>query len=75
MVPAAHLAAGEADLTLGLLVAVLDRPARPGHPDQAAQRGFGRAEAAVGGQLAVAGAAPDQLPRSCNQPRRARSPP
>ena len=37
--PAADLVVVQTDLVLGLLEAVLDRPAGPGHPDQADQGG------------------------------------
>ena len=40
----------------------LDRPAAPGHPHQLHQRGVGRAEAGVEGQLPVAAAATHQQP-------------
>src|SRR5215217_3473809 len=40
----------------------LNRPPGPSHPDQAEQRGVGRAEAGGEGQLAGAAAAPDQQP-------------
>src|SRR5215213_6893104 len=60
--PAANLVVVQADLVLGLLEAVLDRPAGPGHPDQADQGGVGWTVAGVEGQLAVAAAAPDQQP-------------
>jgi len=53
----------QADLALGLLEALLSRPPRPGHPDQAEQGGFGRAAAGGEGQLpGRSAAAHQQLP-------------
>ena len=60
--PAADLVVVQADLTLGLLEALLHRPPGPGHPHQPDQRGGGRAVAGIEGQLPVAAAAAHQQP-------------
>ncbi len=52
-VPAADLVVVQADLVLGGLEALLDRPADPRDADQLGQRRAGRAEADLDGQLPV----------------------
>lgn len=50
--PATDLVVVQANLTFGVLEAVLNRPAHTGDPYQGSQRGAGRAGASVEGQCA-----------------------
>ena len=50
-VPSADLVLVQADLALGALEGLLDRPPGAGDPDQLAQRGAGGPEAQVVGQV------------------------
>jgi transposase len=67
-VPAADLVVVQANLVLGGLEALLDRPADPGHPDQLGQRGPRRAKAGVEGQLPVRQPPPRQQPEPAARP-------
>jgi hypothetical protein len=67
-VKAADLVVVQADLVLGGLEALLDRPADPCHPDQLSQGGAGRAEAGVVGQLPVGKPPPGQQPEPPTRP-------
>ena len=61
-VVAADLVVVQADLALGGVEGILDRPAGPGDRDQVGQRALGRTKAQVMGQFAVGEAAADQQP-------------
>jgi hypothetical protein len=60
--PFADVVVVQADLALGLVEALLNRPPGPGYLDQPDQRRGGRARADRQGQLAVAATAAHQQP-------------